>query len=154
MIQAIKAKALIYICLVHLGLVVMMAALFHDYDALNRTTFSLLAVGAGLMYGSFLFAALSIWIPVQPWVARYQRTKAWREWILDELPTILALIPVAFLAVKLFKTAWGEIKTHKEKGDLDVSTLAGVAQKFATEAETLSKDPVVEMARKRLRGQE
>lgn len=154
MIQAIKAKALIYVCLVHLGLAIALGAFLHDYESLNRTSFVLLALGVGLMYGSFLFAALSIWIPIQPWVTRYQRAKAWREWVLDELPTILALIPVVILALKLFKTAWSEIKNHKDKGDLDVSTLAGVAQKFASDAEALSKDPVVEMAKKRIRGQD
>lgn len=152
MIDLIKTKVMIYICLVHAGLVVFLLALFRaDSVPAGGATFMLLLLGVGLMYAAFLFSVLSIWLPARPWLARYERTKAWHTWILHEIPTILALIPVAIAALRILKASWNEIKVHQENGELNVQNLALVAQKFATEAESLAQQPGVEMVKSRLK---
>ena len=153
MIASLKAKAVVYVALAHLGLAFTLAAVFHAQAAgeLGSTTLSLILVGVGLSYSAFLFSVLSVWLPLRPWIARYERCKSWHQWVLHELPTLLALVPVLLSALKTLKTAWNEIRDHQEKGDLNVQNLAEVARKFATEADNLSHQPSVELAKKRIR---
>ena len=152
MIHSIKTKALVYAGLVHVGFIISLIALFReDGFTVGRATFDLLLLGACLMYSAFLFSALSIWIPLRPWLSRYQRARVWRTWIVQELPTILALIPVIITALQILKAAWNEIKDYKAKGELNVKNLATVAQKFADQAEGLSRDPVVETVKNHIK---
>lgn len=156
MIGAIKARAIVCVCLVHLGLILAIAALISETTRnggtqLSASTLALLEGGVLIMYSGFLFAVLSVWMPLRPWLKRYQRMRHWREWILHELPTILALVPVLVTALKLFRSAWSEIKTHQEAGDLGVTHLASVAQKFAQQAEELSRDPGVQRVKRKIR---
>jgi hypothetical protein len=151
MIDLIKTKLMVYICLVHAGLIVFLITLFReDSVPAGSATFMMLLLGVGLMYSAFLFSVLSIWLPARPWIARYERTKAWHTWILHEIPTILALVPVAIAALRILKASWNEIKGYQETGDLNVQNLALVAQKFAKEAESLAQQPGVEMVKSRL----
>jgi hypothetical protein len=144
--QSIKVKALVYVVLVHAGL----AFAVTDLVASGAARPGIMA-GVALMYSAFLFSALSIWLPLRPWLKRYHFVRNWQHWVLNELPTILALIPVVLGALKILKSAWGEIKTYEEKGELNVKNLAHVAGKFAEQAEGLSKEPGVERVKKRIR---
>jgi hypothetical protein len=150
--QALKTKALVHVILLHLGAALALAGLLRSgLLSEDPVAFGCLLAGIGLMYGAFLYAVLSIWIPLRPWVARYQKTRNWQEWILNELPTIMALVPVILSALKLFQACWNELRTQQQSGDLNMQSLASVAQKFAREAEALSRDPSVENAKSRLR---
>ncbi len=92
MIGSLKLKALAYVCLVNAGFALFLyAILSDDYLRSSHPTFNLLLLGGGLMYGATLYAALSIWLPMRPWIARYQKVRTWQSWILHELPTIMAL---------------------------------------------------------------
>jgi hypothetical protein len=118
---------------------------------LSNGTYGFLLGGVLVMYSGFLFAVLSVWWPLRPWLKRYQRARAWREWILHELPTLLALLPVLVTALKLLRSAWKDIKNQSESGDLGVAHLATVAKNFAEQAEELSRDPGVERIKRKIR---
>jgi hypothetical protein len=150
-INSLKIKALFGFCLIHVGLTISLVALFRDDGAVfSGATFDLLLVGVCLMYGAYLFSVLSVWLELRPWIARIQRARNWRGWVLTELPTILALIPVVVAAIKVLRSSWSEIKDYQSKGELNLQNLASVAQKFAAEAETLAHAPAVEQAKKKL----
>ncbi len=115
-------------------------------------TFWLLLVSVAMMYGAFLYAVLSIWMPIKPWLARYRRAQAWREWILLELPTLLALVPVLVSALNILREAWQDIKGMKSEGELNVANFSKVARKFAENAEGLTRDPALRNAKNALDG--
>jgi hypothetical protein len=152
MINAIKARALVCVCLIHVGLILSLIGLSREgVSQLGGWTLGFMLAGTLVMYGGFLLAALSVWAPMRPWIKRYQRAREWREWILHELPTVLALIPVLMTALKLLRSAWDELKAHQQSGDLGVKHLATVAQKFADQAEELGRDPSLERVKRKLR---
>ena len=72
MIRSIKTKVLVYIGLMHAGLALAAIACLRAGSALDAGGLSLLVAGVGTMYAAFLFSALSIWLPLRPWLARYQ----------------------------------------------------------------------------------
>lgn len=156
MIGAIKARALMCVFLVHAGLALAVVAFVRESGrdggiALSSGTLGLLLGGVVVMYCGFLMAALSVWLPLRPWFKRYQRARDWRNWVLHELPTLLALLPVLITALKLLRSAWSDLKSHTEAGDLGVSHLASVAKNFAKQAEELARDPGVERIKRKIR---
>jgi hypothetical protein len=153
-LSAIKVRAWICVGLLHLGLLVAAASLalaVHDGGQASPWTLGGLGAGILVMYGAFAASVLSVWLPVRPWLRRYQRAREWREWILHELPTLLALIPVLVSAINILKAAWSEVREKQRAGESGLDHIGQVARKVAEQAEELSRDPGVELARKKIR---
>lgn len=152
MLNQIKLKAYLVFGLVHAGLILSIYGLVRASEFIPKgLALHWLIAGVALFYAGFLFAALSIYLPVRPWLSRANRLRQWRQWILQELPTILALIPIVLQAIQILKSAWKEVKSYKAQGQLDMKHLSKVARDLAEKAEALAEEPPVEPAKEKLR---
>jgi hypothetical protein len=144
MVQTIKLKVFIYFMLIHTGLGLGL------YGWRQAGSPAFLLWGLGVMYAAFVFSAVSIYWPLRPWLKRAHTLKNWRSWILYELPTILAIIPILIQAMHILRGAWKELKTHHENGELNATHLSTIAQKVAEQTEELAKEPKVEQLKSKL----
>jgi hypothetical protein len=110
-VEAIRLRALVVAVLVHLGLGLSLAGLIQAArSGVESSALSWLIAGTILLYGSFLLAAFLIVWPILPWIRKARRLFQWREWILDELPRLLALLPALIQVLKLARDAWEELR--------------------------------------------
>jgi hypothetical protein len=70
----------------------------------TTAAWNLLAVGLGTLYGAFLISALFLVLPLMKLARRIRQFLSWKDWVLRELPQIIAalttLLPPLIAAVK------------------------------------------------------
>lgn len=142
MLRTIKIKAFLVFATIHAGLFLSCFALWKIAEAppAQKQLFLFLVSGTAAMYGGLLLGVAFLYLPLAPWLRRLQYFLGWRRWILDELPTLIALVPVIAGVVHILRAAWSELKGHHRKGSLDLSHFSKIARRVAEQTEAAMKD--------------
>lgn len=99
--SAIRFRAAGVFLTVHAGLILAVYGLASlPRDQVPDSTWWVLALGLGALYGGWCLAAFWVIWPLYGMVMQVKRLMKWREWILEELPKIIALIPTVMEAAK------------------------------------------------------
>ena len=101
--SAIRTRLLAVLLILHAGTLVQVAALLGWVS--EASTGRWLWIGFAGMYGSFVLGTWFVLVPALPWVRRARRISAWRTWLVEELPEILAMIPVIVQALRTIRDA-------------------------------------------------
>lgn len=128
--MSIRSKGILVILTIHAGFAMLAYGLYH-----SMTVWS--AAGGALAYAGFLMAAVFLYMPVAPWLKRYQALAHWQEWIWRELPLLLSLIPLVLALGKAVQHAWAELKQAHGKDELDVEKFAKIITQVADQADAL-----------------
>jgi hypothetical protein len=110
--SALKLRVVLVALVLHAGLLCAIAGLTSLPEPLDGHSSRLLVAGVAALYGAFVLAVAFIVIPAWPWVRRAQRLTHWREWIVEELPKIMAAIPVIIQFIRALRSALDEILTE------------------------------------------
>ena len=124
LLHALKLRAFIVGILVHLGLLFSVIALVQAArSGADTSLLYWLAAGITGFYGGFLTAVFFVVWPLLPWIRRARRILQWREWILEEIPKLMALVPVILQLIKSIQALWNELKTTSQKPSTPVTPL-------------------------------
>lgn len=101
LLRRLAIRAFIVFCLIHLGLVLAVYGL----ASMPRTpetllSWRLLAGGVSALYGALLLSAFFVIWPLFQLVRKVRQILRWKDWILNELPKIIALIPALAQAIR------------------------------------------------------
>ncbi len=137
--HSIKVKALLVFFIIHVGFAFALYSMFKLWSegtfpqphVLYTLTFGTLALYGGMCLGLFF-----VYLPVAPWIRRANRIKHWKEWIIQELPTLLALVPIIAGLYQIFKAGWKELKTAHHSGALDLQKFSEVTSKVVEQTQS------------------
>ena len=109
---ALKAKTLLVLGFIHLGLIL-------GVFSLARTSFpngwdltsTLFLVSIICLYGGFMAGLIFIVVPLLPWLKRAERMEHWTERLLREIPLLLEHLPQVIIALRSLIAVWNEAKT-------------------------------------------
>jgi hypothetical protein len=99
----IKVRAVAVVVVIHLGVFAAIygVATLPRPDGMELSHWLTLG-GLGGIYGGMWLAIFFVVWPLQNLVRRIRRLLSWRDWILDELPRILAALPAVLEAIRAF----------------------------------------------------
>ncbi len=105
--RTLQFRAAIVFAMIHLGLVASLVALVQEARA-GVDTGALYWMIAGIvgLYGGVLAGVFFVVGPALPWVRRARRVMTWKDWVLDDLPKLVALIPVFIALIRAARGAW------------------------------------------------
>ncbi len=105
--RTLQFRAAIVFAMIHLGLVAALVALVQEARA-GVDTGALYWMIAGIvgLYGGVLAGVFFVVGPALPWVRRARRVMTWKDWVLDDLPKLVALIPVFIALIRAARGAW------------------------------------------------
>jgi hypothetical protein len=103
MLSKIRFRAVIIALLIHAGLIaaVVGLVLLPRPEGLEASHWLTIGGLVGI-YGGLLLGILMIVLPLLSTIRRVRRLLRWRDWILDELPRIVALLPSVLEAIRAF----------------------------------------------------
>lgn len=128
MLHRLKMKFSFVFTMLHVGLGLSVFGLYKFYSLSLNTkpelipVFWFFAAGTACLYGGVLAAVAFMYAPVSPWVQRVRRVMAWREWVAQELPALIAALPALIAAIV------GVLKTLQAFGD-QIDSAAGKAKR-------------------------
>jgi hypothetical protein len=102
--------------------------------------FPWLFFGAFLTYGAVMGGLVWMYLPFAPWVRRMSSWRAFKNWIVDELPAFIAVASSLAALWPVLRAAWRELKHAQENGKLDFKRFSHVARRVAEKAEHLVSD--------------
>jgi hypothetical protein len=102
-LNTIKLRAVFVALSIHAGLIAAIAGLTTLPRPDGLETAHWLAIGglAGV-YGGMVLGILMVVLPLSSLIRRIRKLMRWRDWILDELPRIIALLPSVLEAIRAF----------------------------------------------------
>ncbi len=103
--------------------------------AAHMDYFPWLFAGAFLTYGSVVGGLVWMYMPFAPWARRMSSWRAFRHWVVEELPAIIAVASSLAALWPIVWAAWRELKSAHDSGKLDYKRFSNVARKFAEKAE-------------------
>src|SRR5581483_9344345 len=103
MLSKLKFRAVLLALLIHAGLIaaVVGVVLLPRPEGLEASHWLTIG-GLAAIYGGLLLGVLMIVLPLTSTIRRVKRLLRWRDWILDELPRIIALLPSVLEAIRAF----------------------------------------------------
>jgi hypothetical protein len=103
MVNKIKLRAIFIAIVIHLGLISAIVGLvmLPRPEGMELSHWLTLAGLAGV-YGGLALGILMVVLPLASTIRRVRRVLQWRDWILDELPRIIALLPSVLEAIRAF----------------------------------------------------
>jgi hypothetical protein len=138
MIRSIKLKTYFTFALIHFGLFFSVYWFFKlsELQMSHPEYWHYALFGSVAMYGGVVAGALFLYIPLAPWIRRIGRLLNWRNWLIEELPTLIALVPVAAAFIHILRSAWKEVKHYHRAGKLDAKAFSHIARRVADQTET------------------
>ena len=90
----LKLRTALVVCLIHLGLAISAYALIElRLSGAPAHLVYLATLGICGIYGGILLGTAFIVFPILSWVKTARKLLRWKEWILDELPGLIAQVP-------------------------------------------------------------
>ncbi len=102
-LSALKLRAIFVFVVIHAGLLAAVYGIASLPKPSGMETSHWLALGGLIgVYGGMVLAVFFVVWPLANLVRRIRRLLRWRDWILDELPRIIKLLPEVLEAIRAF----------------------------------------------------